>query len=163
MVTEVPLTRGLVAIIDDEDADRVFAAGSWCALIRPHTAYAMRWAIRPDGGQTTIRLHNFLTGARYVDHRDGDGLNNTRANLRPTNDQGNHRNRRKLTPTTSPYKGVHWSKHRHIWVAQIKVDRRGLHLGHFPTAEEAARAYDAAAAELFGDFARLNFPREDQQ
>lgn len=158
MVIEVPLTRGHVALIDDEDAEQVLTVGRWCALVRRHTIYAMRRSTRPDGGQTTIRLHNFLTGERYVDHIDGDGLNNRRSNLRAADNQQNHRNRRKQTGMTSPYKGVHWSEHRQVWVAQIKVDRRGRHLGHFPTSELAAAAYDAAALDLFGEFARLNFP-----
>ena len=160
MTAEIPLTQGYVAVIDDEDLPRVLAAGSWCALVRPHTVYAMRKATRPDGGQTTTRLHNFLTGWPFVDHRDGDGLNNRRANLRRADAQTNQRNRRKLAATTSPYKGVHWSAHRRIWVAQIKVDQRGIHLGHFADPADAARAYDAAALEYFGPFARLNFPKE---
>lgn len=160
MTVEVPLTRGYVALVDDEDAERVLSL-KWCALPRPHTVYAMRGARRPDGGQTTTRLHNFVTGWQFVDHVNGNGLDNRRANLRQANPQGNQRNRRKLAPTTSRFKGVHWSTHRNVWVAQIKVDRRGRHLGQFADEIAAARAYDAAALEHFGPFARLNFPDKE--
>ena len=61
---------------------------------------------------------------------------------------------------TSAHKGVHWERRRSVWVASIKVNRRGVFLGQYADPAEAARAYDAAARHHFGEFARLNFPEE---
>lgn len=160
MTAEIPLSRGLVAFVDDEDYDLVIGAGKWSASVKDHTAYAIRMARRDDGRPTTVRLHNFLTGWRFVDHVDGDGLNNQRGNLRPATQALNARNVPKPASNTSGFKGVTWHKAAEKWAAQIHVDGRHLHLGLFLSPHEAARTYDAAAVEYFGAFARLNFPQE---
>jgi hypothetical protein len=90
-----------------------------------------------------------------VDHRDGNGLNNTRGNLRPATHAQNQHNSRLRKDNQSGFKGVHRQGNR--WVARIRVDGEQKHLGSFRTPEEAARAYDAAALRLRGEYARLNF------
>jgi hypothetical protein len=92
---------------------------------------------------------------KLVDHRDMDGLNNLRSNLRIATQSENQRNRRS-SPHTSRYKGV--SIYRgNRWRAKIVLNGHQTHVGHFVDEVEAARAYDKKARELFGEFARTNF------
>lgn len=92
-----------------------------------------------------------------VDHRDHNGLNNTRDNLRVATRSQNHRNRQKLPGNaTSDYKGVSWDKARGRWTAHIKIGGKAKNLGRFEEELTAARVYDAAALRLFGSFALLN-------
>lgn len=156
-IVEVPLTRGYVALIDAEDAARVLTF-KWAAMPRPRTVYAFRAIRRADGARTTQSLHTFLTGYARTDHLDGDGLNNRRANLREATSNQNMHNRRLNKDNLSGFKGVSWHKRDGFWQAGIRADGRSKNLGYYATAEEAARAYDAAARELHGDFATLNFP-----
>ena len=92
-----------------------------------------------------------------IDHRDGNGLNCSRDNLRLCTNQNNRRNSRKGNRNTSGFKGVSFFKRDQNWRAYIMLDARQIHLGYFKTSEEAARAYDNAAKELFGEFASPNF------
>lgn len=158
MTREIPLTRGFVAVVDDEDYERAAAAGRWYPTPpRGLRVYAQMGVRKADGRRTTQKLHTFLTGWPEVDHIDGDGLNNTRTNLRPaTRSQNNGNARRRLN--ISGYKGVSWQKRDRIWYARIQLHGQKRYLGGFKTAEDAARAYDAAALEVFGAFARTNFP-----
>lgn len=143
---EVPLSLGLVALVDDADYAAVMAAGDWSARPSGRTVYAQRRVIHDGGYATTQQLHTFLTGWPYVDHRNGDGLDNQRANLR----QSSH--------GQNMGKGVTQRKRDGRFQAQIQANRVHHHLGYFDTAEAAALAYDGAAREAFGAFARLNFP-----
>lgn len=95
-------------------------------------------------------------GRFEVDHRDGDGLNNQRHNLRIATSSQNQGNQCKTQGRTSRFKGVSWAKRHGKWVAQIQVKRRSKNLGYFRREEEAAAAYDQAALRFFGEFARLN-------
>ena len=99
-----------------------------------------------------------LTDWPRVDHVDGNGLNNQRSNLRPTTQAQNLANQLKRLGVTSKFKGVCWRDRPSPWRATITVDGRQRGLGSFADEEQAARAYDAAALDLFGDRARLNFP-----
>jgi hypothetical protein len=154
---EIPLTRGLVALVDDADFDLVVVAGKWCAKPDHHTFYARRTPQR-DGKQRTVLMHTFITGWGFVDHRNGDGLDNRRSNLRPADNAKNQMNQAMRSNNTSGFKGV--SRHRLKWRAEITLGGTRIGLGSFATPQEAARAYDAAAVELFGEYARPNFPQE---
>lgn len=160
-MSTVPLTQGYCALVDDADFDRVMAAGPWQATpSRGGRVYAQRHVRRRDGRKTSQKLHTFLTGWPEVDHRNGDGLNNRRENLRRVSRTQNNANARLRKDSTSGFKGVSWQKRDRTWYARIVVSGQRRFLGCFRTAEEAARAYDAAARELFGEFARPNFPME---
>lgn len=156
----VPLSRGYVALVDASDYPQVIAAGPWHARPRGLTVYAQRHTFLTDGRRTTQQMHNFITGAIGIDHRNGDGLDNRRANLRATTQAQNCANTRLRSNNKSGFKGVSWKKSGGAWVAQIRRDGKSYHLGLFSDREEAARAYDAAAIEFFGEYARINFPKE---
>lgn len=158
MTREIQLSQGFVALVDDEDYERVMAAGKWTADRHPNVDYARRNVRLPNGCYRTIRLHTFVTGWSYVDHINGDGLDNRRSNLRLSDKPTNMRNRGTQKNNTSGFKGVSWSKDKRKWQAAITVNGRSINLGRHPAPEDAARAYDDAAREYFGDFARLNFP-----
>jgi AP2 domain len=92
--------------------------------------------------------------SRFIDHVDGDPINDRWATLRPASDSQNSANSR--AKGTSGFKGVTWDKDRRVFAARIKVDYRTINLGRFPTAEEAHAVYAKAAREHFGEFARAH-------
>jgi hypothetical protein len=150
---EIPLTRGYVTVIDDEDW--ALAGGRrWTAAADPsrRTIYAVG---KVNG--KAVYLHRLLCPEwEYVDHADGDGLNNCRYNLRDGTGFRNGANKVMLRNNTSGYKGVGWNKRKRKWVATIAADRKRIHLGYHATAEAAANAYDKAAVNLFGEYAKTN-------
>lgn len=156
---EVPLSKGYVAIVDADDYEAVMAAGKWSALENNGLVYAVRNFPDRDGRRVLKRLHAFLTGWPLTDHINGDGLDNRRANLRPATKEQNGRNAALSRRNTSGFKGVTRSGTKGRWVALIGTGQgRQARLGTFDSAEEAARAYDAAALALWGEYARPNFP-----
>lgn len=160
MPREIPLTRGYVAIVDDEDYERA-ASFRWYASSpsRRSTPYAVR-KIAGVNGRSTCWLHRFILSVpagTLVDHIDGDGMNNRRGNLRLCTNTQNCRNRAIGKNNRSGFKGVYRYRDGRFG-AWIMADLVGHHLGYHPTKEDAARAYDEAAVRLHGEFARLNFP-----
>lgn len=116
-----------------------------------------------DGKRRTFLIHRLVwyvatgvdPGAKQIDHIDGNPLNNRIENLRLASHAENMRNTKLQRNNSSGYKGVTWCKRNNKWVAQIRANNRGLHLGYFPTPELAHMAYCKAAAELHGEFARV--------
>jgi hypothetical protein len=160
----IPLTQGKVAIIDEEDDGKV-SGYKWYAHVTRRKGVDLwyAWAKVPkdaNGKRRTILMHRLLTDFQYpmVDHTNGDGLDNRRENIRPCTPSQNQMNRINLTNNTSGYRGVVWRKDTQMWRAKIGKDGRHIYVGHFANPVDAARAYDDAARELFGEFARLNFP-----
>lgn len=156
---EVPLTKGYVAVIDDEYWELV-AQHRWRVLVQPHGQYAIAALPRRNGKQRTLSMHRLILDAgsgQMVDHIDKDGLNNKRGNLRFCTKAQNAQNRRHLGGE-SPYRGVFWYKKSGRWGARITARREERFLGLFSSEEEAARAYDRSALELHEQFANLNFP-----
>jgi AP2 domain-containing protein len=150
---EIPLTRGYVTRI--YEADQVFTHGRrWAASVRPDGKVV--YAIGRTGGEA-VYLHNLLAPDwEFVDHADGDGLNNCRHNLRDGSGFRNNANKRMSRNNTSGYKGVSWDKRKSKWRASIRGDGRPIFLGNFGTPEEAAHAYDEAAIRYFGEYAMTN-------
>lgn len=161
----VKLSQGRWATIDLDDLERVRDM-RWFAYKSGHgnTFYARSNGRDSAGKPVAIHMHRLIMGDPHgmqVDHIDGDGLNNRRTNLRTATNQQNSWNDGKRSTNKSGYKGVSWKSRNKKWVAQIGAGGVKRHLGLFSSATEAARAYDAAAREEFGEFARLNFPLED--
>lgn len=152
---EIQLTRGMSALVDDADFDWL-SAFSWCAnKTNKHVWYAI----------TTIKskqvyMHRLILGLteRYqrTDHKNGNGLDNQRVNLRLSDASSNNCNRGKNSNNTSGYKGVIWCKITKSWRAQIGLNNKCIIVGNFKTPEFAAHAYDLAARSLHGEFARPN-------
>ena len=167
-VYTIPLTRGYVATVDAAGYKKA-SPYKWQAQVNRRTdgsignVYAIR-TITSDGKRTGQYMHRFLLGVTslsvQVDHHDGNGLNNTRSNLRVCTVRRNAANQRKQTGTSSQFKGVYWHKAANKWHAQIGQDGKKHNLGYFSDEKDAARAYDAAARERFGEYAQLNLPQE---
>ncbi len=151
----------LHALIDECDRDLV-ARYTWSSFRRPHhsTHYARA---KIDG--LWVLMHRLILAAPKgleVDHRDGNGLNNQRDNIRVCTRAENQRNKASRCGS-SRFKGVSFHKASRKWGASIRRDGVSTHLGLFTREEDAARAYDSFARIYFGDFARLNFPQEVAQ
>jgi len=159
----IPLTLGQFALIDAEDYDRV-SAYSWRAM-RDETTGGWRahtTVYDGDGKRHDLQMSQFIMNAQpgeQVDHRLHDTLDNRKTNLRRCTQAQNNFNQRPRRGT-SAYKGVSWEKRRCKWRAQIEYNYRNRFIGNFSDEVDAARAYDAAAREYFGEFAYLNFPVE---
>ncbi len=165
-MTTIPLGKsGLVALVDDEDAERV-GSYLWHAFRSGGNVYAIR-RIRVGGykgPKVCCLMHRFIVSAPDgldVDHRNHNGLDNRRENLRVCEHVHNMRNMLPhSTGHSSTFKGVGFHKKRAKWRAFIRLNGREEHLGLFVSEIEAARAYDAAALAAWGEFAWLNFPEE---
>jgi hypothetical protein len=108
--------------------------------------------------KNNLSMHRLIIQAPrgvQIDHINGDGLDNRRANLRLASSAENGRNRRK-TRGSSQYKGVCWHKIRNCWVAYICIDGTHTHLGVFQNETEAAKKYNEVALKIYGVFAKLN-------
>lgn len=146
---EIFLTQGQIALVDDEDFERINQY-KWCAQKGRYTYYAKRTS-------KGIRMHHvILNSDEEIDHIDGNGLNNQKYNLRKA-DGKNVVNRQKFKNSTSKYKGVFWNKKLDKWQTQIRVNKKAIYLGLFEDDIEAAKAYDKAAVAYFSEFAKLNF------
>lgn len=160
---EIPLTRGMVAIVDDEDYE-VLAAYKWMATEKRGKFYAQR-SVGPRNDRKTIAMHRVVMNAGpedFVDHRHGNTLDNRKGvSLRKCTRAQNQRNRHARN-SASGYKGVCFLARckSNPWRAEIFVDGKNVHLGYFNSDIDAAKAYDAEASKLFGEFANLNFPME---
>ncbi len=98
-------------------------------------------------------MHKLITGLPATDHRNGDGLDNQRSNLRPANAAQNNHNQRPQVGHSSRFKGVTWHKKVRKWQAAIKVCGKTHYLGCYVSEEEAAAAYAAAALAFQGEYA----------
>lgn len=161
-VKRIPLTQGKVATVSEKDY-AYLSQFKWFTTLNYRNWYAARKGVDSNGKQITIWMHRVILDApadMQVDHRDLDGLNNHRHNLRLCTPSENRRNRLKLANNTSGYKGVFWIEPSHKWQARIALNGFSKSLGYFNTAEDAARAYDVAAPKYHGEFASVNIYEE---
>lgn len=148
---QIALNENLYALVDDEDFESL-SKYKWGASRGRNTWYALA---KING--KPIRMHKvLLPGKLWVDHRDGNGLNNQRHNLRQCTPAQNGGNSIKKRPNKSGFKGVSWSKSHNRWEACICINYRTKHLGKFKNIQDAADAYDKAAEAHFGEFAMTN-------
>jgi hypothetical protein len=158
---KIPLSQEQFALVDDEDFAEL-SKHKWYAFRRnkEYSYYAIRnIGIKPNRGSE--RMHNVIMKPPKgfeVDHKDGNGLNNQRYNLRVCSRSQNMGNTRGQRRNSSRYKGVHWDSRNNNWRPMICKNYKILNLGSFKSEVEAAKAYDAKAKELYGEFACLNFP-----
>lgn len=156
---QIPLTQEKFAIVDDEDYERINQY-KWYARKGGNTYYAMRAMPIQNSKQQWVFMHKEILGlpkSIETDHRNGYGLDNRKANLRPATHQQNQWNQQSHYKGTSQYKGVCWNKLSKKWVAYIELNGKQYHLGCFDNEIEAAKVYDRKAIEWFGEFARTNF------
>lgn len=149
----IRLTQGKFAIVDAADYERL-AQHKWCAVRNRDTFYAARAS---KGRQ--IKMHREILKApadMQCDHKNHNGLDNRRCNLRLCTAAQNQYNRKPHRNGTSKYKGVYWSEQNKKWCAEICHNGRMIRIGHFDYELDAVIAYDDKAAELFGEFAYLN-------
>lgn len=151
----IPLSKGKEALIDCEDLPRVSHL-RWIAV-----CVKGKWYAQTSIKHQSVLLHRFLMESPpelEVDHVDGNGLDCRRHNMRNATSSQNCCNRKRRSGAKNPYRGVYQLKTQKQWNAKITVQGRRIYLGYFPTAEDAAKAYDAAAIVYHGEFASLNFP-----
>ena len=156
---KIPLTQGKFATVDAANYEEL-NQHKWFAMKHRNTYCAQRHIMR-NSKRTTILMHYEILCVPHrtqINHRNGNHLDNRKSNLRISTRKQSAYSARKRKNCTSRYKGVCWNKKRKKCVASIRCDYKPYHLGYFDDEMEAARAYDSKALELFGEFARLNFP-----
>lgn len=155
MTKTIGLNNEQEAILDDEDYEAL-KSYHWYS----DRGYATRMSLKGEGKRRMIRMHQQILNIPnhlVADHINGNRLDNRRANLRICTRAQNNMNRFvEKQSSSSIYKGVCWRPHANAWKAYIKLNSKQMHLGYFQSEEEAALAYNAAAREHFGQFARLN-------
>jgi hypothetical protein len=135
------------------------SSGNHFTVDRDDIEIALRYEWKGDhltcgeGPDSIVLAHLILEPlpGHYIDHKDGNPLNNTRANLRQATPQQNTFNRRKSRTSPNAYKGITYKRWKKRWVAQMSHNGTTRYLGKYKTAEEAARAYDDAGRELHGE------------
>jgi hypothetical protein len=149
----IPLGDGFYAYVDAADYE-------WLSQWRWHMNGG--YAARMEKGKRVYMHRQIMQPAqeKLVDHIDSNRANNCRSNLRVCNHLENQRNKRKENGSASRFKGVFYDKRYDKWRARCRCGGERRTFGCFDNELDAARAYDRAAVQWFGEFARLNFPEE---
>ena len=163
----IPLTKGLVALVDDEDFEELSKHSWYAHWNKMGKTYVARRTVHSGKKTTGMRMHRQIMGVTdpriQVDHANFCTLDNRRENLRVTTNSGNERNKHKRKGCISKYKGIDLKRGK--WRARINIPSisgfgRGIRtdLGTYENEIDAAKAYDDAAKIHYGVFAKLNFP-----
>lgn len=153
--------RGMFrAIIDDCDFELINSF-SWSYCVFSGKPYAVTTLSNSNGEHRKVLMHQMIMGVNIgmdIDHIDGNGLNNSRYNLRVCTHAQNVMNSKAKSSNITGFKGVRMRREalKKPFTAQIQVEGKLIHLGYFKTASEAAISYNKAALKYFGEFARLN-------
>lgn len=150
-MSEIKLTKGYVALVDDDDFEELNKY-HWQFADSRATAYG---GVGEDGKKKRIYMHRLVTNCpkgMQVDHINHNMLDNRKSNLRICTHKENMMNRPKVKNNTSGYTGVTWHKQWKKWMASISVNGGKIHLGYFSDKEEAAKAFKAAAKKYRGEF-----------
>lgn len=150
----IRLSEDECVFVDDRDFESVSKL-KWFSVRGGYTRYAAA-SIQVDGKKTTVLMHRMVmncTPDEEVDHKNRNGLDNTRGNLRIATRSENMRNSRRRKDNKSGFKGVSFHRDRRKWTAHIMLNKKSMYLGLFTTPEEAHAAYCAAATSFHGEFA----------
>lgn len=154
IITSIKHGKNVVQV-DDEDFHRVNEF-KWGVDKLESGTYVKR-----KSKHQWIRLHRFILDVNdseiCVDHKDHNGLNNQKSNLRIASKKQNNQNTSSHVGSTSKYLGVCWSDRYKKWRANIRIDGKQTHVGLFQLEDDAAKAYDTLAIKARGEFANLNF------
>ena len=158
----IPMSQPKYAKVDPGDYERL-RKHEWFIKKGRNCFYAFRRVANGKAGEKRlIYMHQEVIevgDGKVADHINYDGMDNRRANLRAETHSQNMCHRRKCSGATqSKYKGIHWRKDLRKWIAQIRFEKKLIHLGCFRDEIKAAKAYDRAAIKYHGEFACLNFP-----
>ncbi len=152
---EIILINGGVTLVDDADYEALNQY-RWAKMKVKHRYYVKRSiSCGHRGTGKTILMHREIMTPevwQQVDHRDRDGLNNQRSNLRLCNQTQNNGNQRLRRDNTSGFRGVNWHKLMKKWTAEIRPAGKKKVLGYFDNPKDACVAYDIAAKQLYGEF-----------
>jgi len=158
----IPLTQGKFALVDDKDYDWL-SRWKWhyvkAYYSKRELGYAVRHPEMKNGKRdTVILMHREIVNTpkeMETDHKNGNGLDNRRSNLRMCTRSQNLANQHSIIGS-SKYKGVAWHKRDKKWMSYIMKDKQTHYLGYFTDEKDAARSYNKAAIEMFGEFVCLN-------
>ena len=150
MTKEIPLSKGYLALVDDEDYERIVALGPWHARVGHRTVYAGHTIMLPERKTFALLMHRAILNLdpddpRDVDHDDHNGLNNQKLNLCALSRAENLKNMQVRRDSTSGILGVTWVTAKGMWQANIRSNGKSKYLGDYATVEEAAGARAAAA------------------
>lgn len=158
---EIALTKGAVAVVDDEDYDELtkhrwnYSSGG----------YAIRTIPTVNGKRTNERMHAVVMGKKdgfEIDHINGNKLDNRRCNLRHVTHRQNAQNKKSRRNSSSKYKGVTWLKKEEVWISHIVINGKDYHLGRYKSERDAAWVYNVWAQSFFGEYARPNILEEEK-
>jgi len=156
---KIPLSQGRFALVDDADY-KWLSLHKWTLFPRkdrrgnPLTPYAYR-----KEGRKTVLMHRVIVGAKrgqYTDHKNRNGLDNRRANLRICTQRQNNFNRGSKRGSSSQYKGVHWCNRSQRWIAKAHIGGKAYHFYQGTDERKAALAYNAGIKDLHGEFGCVN-------
>jgi len=159
---KIPLTQGQFALVDDEGFEEL-SKFKWYVRKFNGRYCAARSSGKIDGKYSALLMHREILGLKPGDGLVGDHINhntldNRRNNLRVCTQTQNLRNRTSRKGSSSKFLGVNWDKTNKKWRAQIKSSGKSVYLGCFDSELKAAKTYDEAAFEHYGEFANLNLP-----
>ena len=162
-MAEILLTQNKKVTVDECDFIEL-SKHKWCAGCFGGKWYAVRYSKNSNKNSNShgkiVFMHRQIMNVKkgkQIDHRNGDGLDNKRENLRLSTQQQNVFNQKPTGHGTSKYKGVSWIKKVGKWYSSIKHNNKSKYLGIYNNEIDAAKAYDNAAKQLFGEFANVNF------
>jgi hypothetical protein len=156
---EIQLSRGRVAVVDDEDF-KDLSRWNWCWCPNRKGYAVRRLHLREGRGRGTVAMAREIMKApkgMMVDHKNGNTLDNRRDNLRLATHHQNQMNTGLRITNTSGFKGVAWDKRGQAWRVMMNVKKKMTYLGRYRSKRTAAMIYDLWADDIFGEFANTNF------
>jgi hypothetical protein len=162
----IPLSQGLVTIVDAEDYASLNKR-KWYALKIRGSFYGVRKTRDAKNREITLYMHREILGLSLGDgllgdHKNRYTLNNRRGNLRIATRSLNQYNKKLMSNNTSGFRGVSWAKRERKWESYVGINGKMVHCGYHTDLISAAKAYDKAAIDHWGDEAILNLPERSE-